>query len=91
MDFQSFNIPTSETPEQAALRKQKMAASALTQGMPQNMGQGINALGQAMIQRGAQQNQQFPAQPINPQTQQMTAPDFGTRLGNLFGWNGVSS
>lgn len=75
----SFLIPADETPEQAALRKRQAVAQALMpQSMPQNVGQGINALGQAIALRAQRQNEQFPTAPGGAK------PSLMTTMANLF-------
>ena len=85
----SFLIPPNETPEQIALRKRKAVADALTRGgqpqaMPQNVGEGIAALGNAFVQRQQQQNAAFPTGPGG------VKPSFMTAMKNMFfrGGNG---
>lgn len=79
----SFNIPADETPEQAAERKRQAVASALM-GPPQNVGEGIQAMGQAILQRQKKQNAAFPAAPGGGKA------SFATNFANLFsgGHNG---
>lgn len=82
----SFNIPANETPEQAAERKRQAVASALMgpQQMPQNVGEGIQAMGQAIMMRQKKQNAAFPAAPGGGKA------SFATNFANLFsgGHNG---
>jgi hypothetical protein len=69
----SFLIPANETPEQAALRKRKAVSQALTAPMPQNVGEGLASLGNALTMRQQQQNAAFPAIPGGEQASFMTA------------------
>ncbi len=73
----SFIFSANETPEQAAMRKRQMVASALTQ-QPQNVGQGLSAIGQALMSRSSQ----FPSAPGG------ATPSLATRFGNIFGMGG---
>lgn len=76
----NFNIPTDETPEMAAERKRQAVASALMspQQLPQNVGQGIQAMGQAIMMRQKKQNAAFPTAPGGGQA------SFATNFANLF-------
>lgn len=51
---------------------------AMQGGMPQNPGQGMNAIAQALMQRGAAQNAAFPKAPGG------ASPSFRTKLTNFF-------
>ena len=73
-----FNIPNGETPDQAAQRKQRIAAMALSQGAPQNIGQGLASIGESLLYRSQQHPQdQFPTAPT-------TQPDGTPATQNLF-------
>lgn len=73
--MQSFILPEEQDEE----AKRKMAIlQAMQRGMPQNVGQGMNAVAQALMQRGAAQNAAFPKAPGG------AAPSFGTKLTNFF-------
>ncbi|CVI14827.1 conserved hypothetical protein [Agrobacterium fabacearum CFBP 5771] len=75
--MQSFLIPANETPEQAAQRKKIAVAQALT-SPPQDVGSGIQAIGNAIMQHQQQQNAAFPAAPGGAK------PSFMTAMKNMF-------
>lgn len=78
--MQSFILPEEQDEE----TKRKMAImQAMQGGMPQNVGQGMNAIAQALMQRQVQDGQQraFPAAPGGGQ------PGMGTRFMNMITGN----
>lgn len=80
----NFLIPPDETPEQATLRKRQAVAQALTAPMPQDMGQGMASLGNALAMRERQRQAAYPQAPGGAQ------PNFITAMKNLLsgGQNG---
>lgn len=60
--MQSFNIPATQTPQQAQdrLRQQQMM---LAGNAPTDMGSGIQAVAQALMARNEQQQAAFPSMP----------------------------
>jgi hypothetical protein len=84
--MQSFIFDANETPEQAALRKKRAVAQALAgpQQMPQSLGEGLSALGDAFVMRKQMQDAAFPNAPGGER------PSFFTAMRNMFsgGHNG---
>lgn len=76
-----FLIPANETPEQAEQRKKSAVAQALM-SPPQDVGSGIEALGNAMLYRQQQQNKAFPVAPGGAK------PSFMYAMKNMFGGGG---
>lgn len=77
----TYNIPANETPEQAAMRRNRRIAEVLAgrpDVMPQNLGQGLAAIGDALVERQAKQNAAFPVAPG------AAKPDWATNFRNLF-------
>ncbi|WP_413710665.1 hypothetical protein [Rhizobium sp. Rhizsp82] len=77
-DMGMFNIPTDETPGQAALRKRRAVAQALSGPAPMTIGAGLAAIGDGLELRQQRQNAMFPSAPGGAQ------PDFITAMQNLF-------
>lgn len=73
----SFLIPANEFPDQAEKRK-KMAVAQALMSQPQDIGSGIQALGNAFLQQQPQQNAAFPAAPGG------TKPSFMAAMKNMF-------
>lgn len=73
----SFLIPANETPDQAQKRK-KMAVAQALMSQPQDIGSGIQALGNAIMYQQQQQNAAFPAAPGGAK------PSFMTAMKNMF-------
>jgi hypothetical protein len=72
--MQSFILPEQEDEE----TKRKMAImQAMQGGIPQNAGQGVSAVAQALMQREAGRGAAFPAAPGGQQ------PGMGTRFMNM--------
>ncbi|MEH3109470.1 MAG: hypothetical protein PGN22_05120 [Agrobacterium cavarae] len=75
--MQGFLIPANETPEQAAQRK-KMAVAQALMPVPQNVGSGLAAIGDAILYDQEQQNAAFPVAPGGAK------PSFMTAMKNMF-------
>lgn len=72
MSFINQPNQSGTTTDEAAMKKRQAVAQALAKP-PQNIGDGINALGQAMLYRAQQQKSAFPAATGNEQPSFMTA------------------
>lgn len=81
MNFINQPNQAGTTTDEAAMKKRQAVAQALAKP-PQNIGDGINALGQAMLYRAQQQNGALPAAPGNAQPSFMTAMQHMLSRGN---------
>jgi hypothetical protein len=84
----AFNGNTQGTPD--AARKRQAVAQAMmgaSQQMPQDIGQGLGALGNALMMRQQMRATQFPGAPPAPAGAAPQAFDFGNFMNKALGMN----
>lgn len=80
MSFISQPEQSGNMTNEASMKKRRIAQALANP--PQSLGDGINALGQAMLYRAQQQSSAFPAAPGNAQPSFMTAMQNMLSRGN---------